>query len=233
MRCLDFGRTRAGFPTATMIKKTEKVREILAILNRLYPFDGRCFLHYDHEQPWQLLFATILSAQCTDARVNIVTQNLFRQFPTLEAFAAANLPDIEKAVHQTGFFRAKARHLQKSAVALLANHGGALPSDIAALTALSGVGRKTANVVRGHIFGIPSIVVDTHVMRVSRKLGLTENTDPTKIEYDLMAILPEESWFPFNQQVILHGRAVCVARRPKCEQCEFRLACLCSTGQKS
>ena len=205
-----------------------KVERILATLERLYPFDDTCFLHYDHTQPWQLLFATILSAQCTDARVNIVTADLFKQFPTLESFALADILEIENAVRTTGFYRHKAMHMQKSAQKLLAEHSGRLPSDIEQLTALSGVGRKTANVVRGHIFKIPSITVDTHVMRISGKLGLTKNTDPVKIEFDLMEVLPKTHWIRFNQQVINHGRQVCTARNPKCQNCE--LLSDCGTG---
>lgn len=207
------------------MKSKPAIRRILATLERLYPHDDTCFLNYDHAHPWQLLFATILSAQCTDARVNIVTPALFSQFPTLEAFAAANITDIEKAIRSTGFYRAKAGHLQQSARLLLANHGGQLPSDIENLTALSGVGRKTANVVRGHIFDIPSITVDTHVMRISRKLGLTANTCPVKIEFDLMEQLPKKHWIAYNQQIISHGRAICTARSPKCENCELKKEC--------
>jgi len=207
------------------IRMKTKVKHILAVLERLYPFDDTCFLHYDHDRPWQLLFATILSAQCTDARVNIVTADLFQQFPTLTAFAEADILDIENAVRTTGFYRHKAMHLQESARKLLAEHDGKLPSDIMQLTALSGVGRKTANVVRGHIFKIPSITVDTHVMRISGKLGLTKNTDPVKIEFDLMEILPETHWIRYNQQVINHGRQVCTARSPKCNVCELQKEC--------
>jgi len=203
--------------------KTKALR-ILKTLDKLYPYDGICFLNY--ETPWQLLFATILSAQCTDERVNQVTAKLFVNYPTLEAFASANISDLEKAVHQTGFFRAKARHLQTSAMKLLADHAGELPSDIESLTALSGVGRKTANVVRGHIFKIPSIVVDTHVRRVSNRLGLSANKDPEKIEFDLMEILPKKHWIPYNQQVITHGRQICASRNPKCNECELRKECI-------
>lgn len=207
------------------LKSKASVKRILATLERLYPFDDTCFLNYDHTQPWQLLFATILSAQCTDARVNIVTESLFKQFPTLESFAAADITKIEDAVRTTGFFRHKAMHLQQSARKLLEEHGGKLPSDIELLTTLSGVGRKTANVVRGHIFKIPSITVDTHVMRISGKLGLTKNTDPVKIEFDLMEILQKTHWIRFNQQVINHGRQICTARNPKCQNCELQKEC--------
>ena len=200
-----------------------KIDRILAILDMLYPFDGRCFL--DYETPWQLLFATILSAQCTDDRVNQVTAVLFAKFPTLESIAEAQLSDLEQLIHPTGFYRAKSKNIKNSAIALLDTFGGLVPSDINALVSLAGVGRKTANVVRSHIFGIPSIVVDTHVMRVSRRLGLTEHEDPTKIEFDLMSKLPETHWIRFNQQVISHGRAICKAQSPRCQECELRDFC--------
>lgn len=200
---------------------------ILDALDTLYPFDGKCFLNYD--TPWQLLFATILSAQCTDDRVNMVTAELFQTYPTLESIASADMPALEEVIRSTGFFRAKARHLNISARRLLDKHRGQVPSDMESLTALSGVGRKTANVVRGHIFGLPSITVDTHVKRVSKRLGLTHNTDPVKIEYDLMKILPEEHWIRYNQQIITHGRAVCQSRKPKCSGCG--LSGLCPEGK--
>ena len=208
-------------------KKKESIfmiSEILKIFDELYPQSGECFLNY--EKPWQLLLATILSAQCTDARVNMVTADLFVNFPTLEAYACADIFELEKAVKQTGFFRAKARHLKKTAQILLAEYGGEIPSGIENLTALSGVGRKTANVVRGHIFKIPSIVVDTHVKRVSNRLGLTRFQDPVKIEHELMEILPQSSWINFNQQAITHGRKICTARSPKCENCLLTDYCI-------
>ncbi|MCL1844462.1 MAG: endonuclease III [Defluviitaleaceae bacterium] len=198
---------------------------ILQILDELYPFDGKCFLHYDAKKPWQLLFATILSAQCTDARVNEVTTELFKKFPTLESFAIAEISEIEAAVRPTGFFRNKARHLQGAAQLLLSEHGGILPSDLERLTGLPGVGRKTANVVRSHIFKIPCIVVDTHVSRVSRRLGLAKEKCPVKIEHELMHVLPMEHHIRFNQQVISHGRLVCSARNPRCENCALKSFC--------
>ena len=207
------------------MKSKSAIKRILATLDGLYPFDGKCFLQYAPEKPWQLLFATILSAQCTDERVNLVTAELFVNFPTLESFATADISTLEKAVHSTGFYRAKANHLQQSARILLDEFGGELPQEIEALTTLPGVGRKTANVVRGHIFKIPSIVVDTHVKRVSHKLGITDNTDPVKIEYDLMDILPKKYWIRYNQQVITHGRLVCIARNPKCNACQLIKDC--------
>ncbi|MCL2570961.1 MAG: endonuclease III [Defluviitaleaceae bacterium] len=199
------------------------IKRILEKLDELYPYDGVCFLNY--KTPWQLLFATILSAQCTDDRVNQVTAVLFKEFPTLESYDKGETAELERIIHSTGFFRAKAKHLQESARKLLHEHNGQLPSDIESLTALSGVGRKTANVVRSHIFKIPSIVVDTHVMRITQRLGLTINKDPVKIEYDLMEILPKSHWIPYNQQVITHGRKICTARGPRCGECELGEYC--------
>lgn len=206
-----------------MLDKT--ITQILNTLDMLYPFDFTCFLHYEHSKPWQLLFATILSAQCTDDRVNLVTKELFYKYPSLESFAQADYGTLSEDIRSTGFYRMKAKHIIESAYKLLATHNGVLPSDIAALTALPGVGRKTANVVRGHIFRIPSVVVDTHVKRVTYKLGLTRHTDPEKIEFELMDILPESNWISYNQQIITHGRKVCVARSPKCNECELSQWC--------
>jgi len=189
----------------------------LTALDGKYPDFDKCYLNYTH--PYELLFATILSAQCTDERVNMVTAELFAKYPTLEAFAAADIAEMERDVKSTGFYRNKARHLIGAARALLEVHGGDLPSDIDALTALPGVGRKTANVVRCHIFDLPSVVVDTHVMRISRRLGFTGNTCPVKIEFDLMKILPKAHWKRYNHQVIAFGREICKAPRPKCAAC--------------
>jgi len=199
------------------------VKEILQILEESYPFDGKCFL--DYSTPWQLLFATILSAQCTDECVNQVTPHLFAKYPSVEDFADADIEEIEKIIHPTGFFRNKARHLQNTARALVENHGGEVPFEIEALTAFPGVGRKTANVVRGHIFKIPSIVVDTHVKRVSARLGLVKSKDPVKIEHELMEILPKSAWIAYNQQIITHGRQICTARAPKCKECILKNHC--------
>jgi len=207
------------------MKPSQKtIKHILETLDRLYPWDGRCFL--DYKTPWQLLFATILSAQCTDDRVNLVTADLYKKYPSLESFASADLSDLERMVHSTGFFRAKARNLQNAAKMLLNEHNGNMPSDIDALTSLPGVGRKTANVVRSHIFDIPSIVVDTHVIRVSGRLGITIHKDPVKIEFDLMDKLPKSYWIRYNQQVITHGRKVCIARGPRCAECELYKYCV-------
>ena len=202
---------------------SDRVKAVLAALDARYPQEDKCYLNYT--VPYELLFATILSAQCTDERVNIVTAQLFVKYPTLEAFAGANLAEMERDVKSTGFFRNKAKNLIACAQALLSDHGGTLPSDLDALTALPGVGRKTANVVRCHIFGLPSVVVDTHVKRISARLGFTKNTDPTKIEFDLMKLLPRDHWIRYNQQIIAFGREICKAPRAKCEICFMTALC--------
>lgn len=195
----------------------ERIEKIIELLNINYFDKTKCYL--DYETPWQLLIATILSAQCTDNRVNIVTKTLFKKYISVESFAKADLKELEEAVRTTGFYRNKARNIQLCCIKLLKDFEGEVPSDIEALTSLPGVGRKTANVVRGNIYGIESIVVDTHVKRLSQKLGLTKNEDPTKIEFDLMEVLPKEVWIRYNQQIIAHGRGVCKARGPKCGEC--------------
>jgi len=204
--------------------KKERVAGVLAALDEHYPHDDKCFLHY--REPYQLMIATILSAQCTDDRVNIVTQSLFRKYPSIAAFASADLADMEEAVRTTGYFHAKAKNIIGAMQRLAEVHGNEMPSDIESLTAFPGVGRKTANVVRSHIFNLPSIVVDTHVKRISYKLGLTKETDPVKVEFDLMRILPQSHWIRYNTQVIAHGRAVCIARRPRCEGCCLHEWCM-------
>ncbi len=205
------------------MRKKEKVQFILEKLDERYPDEDKCYLNYT--QPYELLFATILSAQCTDDRVNQVTEKLFKKYKTLDDYINVPILELEEDVRPTGFFKNKARHLQKTAEMLKNNHNGILPSDIESLTKFSGVGRKTANVVRGHIFKIPSVVVDTHVKRISNRLGLTKNSDPVKIEFDLMKTLPKQSYIKYNQQVIAFGREICKARSPKCDICPFTLIC--------
>ena len=200
-----------------------KVKEILSLLDEHYPHDGKCFLDYNKD--WQLLIATILSAQCTDARVNIVTRQLFAKYENLEDFAAADISELEKDIKSTGFYRNKAKNIILCAKRLLEEYDGKLPPDMDALTSLAGVGRKTANVVRGHIFSIPSITVDTHVKRVSYRLGLTDTLDPEKAEFQLMEILPEDAWIKYNQQIISLGREICTARKAMCERCFLRQVC--------
>jgi len=206
-------------------KRTEK---ILSLLDEHYPVDEKCYLNY--EEPYQLLFSTILSAQCTDDRVNAVTETLYKKYPTLESFAEADLAELIEDVRSTGYFTAKAKNIIGSAQKILNEFGGAVPGDIERLTSLPGVGRKTANVVRGHVFGAPSVVVDTHVKRISNLLGFVDSDDPVKIEFELMKILPEDHWIRYNLQVITHGRTICVARRPKCGDCF--LNGLCAAGGK-
>jgi len=212
------------------MRKDDRVKAILVALDERYPHDDKCYLNYT--TPYELLFATILSAQCTDDRVNMVTELLFAKYPTLADFAGADLAKMEQDVKSTGFFRNKAKNLIACAQVLLRDYAGELPDDIDQLTGLPGVGRKTANVVRCHIFGLPSVVVDTHVKRISGRWGLTQNTDPTKIEFDLMKILPQEHWIRYNQQVIAFGREICKAPKAKCHLC-FMTGLCPAFGQNS
>ena len=198
------------------MKRKEKVEGILTLLDEHYG-PAKCYLN--HETAWQLLIATILSAQCTDDRVNIVTKDLFQKYRSIKDFAQANQQELEKDIHSTGFYHNKAKNIIACYQKLLMEYDGVVPDDIEKLTSLAGVGRKTANVIRGNIFAIPSVVVDTHVKRVSNLLGLTKNQDPVKIEFDLMKILPQDHWISFNTQVIAHGRKICIARRPQCQNC--------------
>ncbi|MBI4421165.1 MAG: endonuclease III [Gemmatimonadetes bacterium] len=194
-----------------------RLRRIIARLERAYP-DAKCAL--DHENPLQLLVATILSAQCTDARVNMVTPALFAKYHTARDYAAASPTTFEREIQSTGFFRTKTRSILGMAQALVERHGGRVPDTMEQLTALPGVGRKTANVVLGNAFGKnEGVVVDTHVQRIAGLLKLTKEKTPEKIERDLMALVPRDTWTLFSHLVILHGRAVCVARRPRCEAC--------------
>jgi endonuclease-3 len=200
-----------------------RVRSIVDGLEELYP-DVDCEL--DRETPFQLLCATILSAQCTDDRVNKVTPELFRRYPTPAALARAPLPTLEKIIRTTGFFRQKAKSLKGSAAGLLARFGGEIPKTIEELTSLPGVARKTANVVLGTAFGIADgVVVDTHIQRLSMRLGLTRATDPKDIEKDLMKVLPRETWIRAGHQLIWHGRRVCFARKPNCPECTLAPFC--------
>ena len=203
--------------------KKERVKEIVRILNDTYGTDYKCYLN--HETPWQILVATMLSAQCTDERVNIVTKDLFKKYKNVYDFADADLKELEKDIYSTGFYKNKAKNIIACAREVIDKYNGEVPQTIEELTALPGVGRKTANVIRGNIFNEPSIVVDTHVKRISGLLGLTKETDPEKIEYDLMKILPKEQWILYNIQIITHGRQVCIARRPKCAECVLYDVC--------
>lgn len=213
--------------TTVSKKKKEQMREhakkVLELLVEEYTEEYRCYLN--HENAWQLLFATILSAQCTDARVNIVTADLFQKYRSVEAFAAADLSELEEDIRPTGFYHNKAKNIIGCARMLLEKHGGEVPDTIEELIELPGVGRKTANVIRGNIYHQPSIVVDTHVKRISKKLGFTKEEDPEKIEFALMEILPEEYWILYNIHIIQLGRTICTARSPKCGECFLKDVC--------
>ena len=196
---------------------TKRIAEILKRLDEAYGTEYVCYLN--HETPWQLLIAVILSAQCTDARVNIVTKDLFQKYPSLEAFANADLKELEQDIHSTGFYHNKAKNIISCARTLVEKYDGEVPRELEELTALAGVGRKTANVIRGNIYHEPSVVVDTDVKRISKKLGFTKEDDPVKIEYDLMKVLPKDHWILYNIQIITLGRSICTARNPKCTEC--------------
>ena len=208
-------------------QKTDRLRAhaiaVSELLKNAYTTEYRCYLN--HENAWQLLFATMLSAQCTDARVNIVTKDLYRKYTSIEEFASADLKELEEDIRSTGFYHNKAKNIIGCARMLLEKHGGEVPDSIEELVQLPGVGRKTANVIRGNIFHQPSIVVDTHVKRISKKLGLTEQEDPEKIEFELMEVLPEDYWILYNIHIIQLGRTVCTARSPKCGECFLREIC--------
>jgi endonuclease-3 len=204
--------------------RKQRARKIADRLRKAYPA-AECALQ--HRNPYELLAATILSAQCTDERVNKVTPELFRKYPTPQRLAQAKQADVEKIIQSTGFFRAKAKNLLGMSRALVERHGGDIPQSLDELTALPGVGRKTANVVLGTAFGIAvGVVVDTHVKRITRLLGLTASNTPEKIEQDLMEILPRKEWIDFSHRLIHHGRKICIARRPKCRECPLLTLCL-------
>jgi endonuclease-3 len=199
------------------------IQIIIQRLRQAYP-DAHCELNY--QTPHQLLVATILSAQCTDERVNQVTPQLFNQYPSIADFAAADRTELEEAIRSTGFYRQKAKYIQESSQTILHEYGGELPDDMEELLQLNGVARKTANVVLGEIYGIADgITVDTHVKRLARRLGLTDETDPVKVEKDLMAVVPRESWIEIAHLLIFHGRRVCFARRPDCAGCSLNDIC--------
>ncbi len=198
------------------VAKKKRALKVLHILKKHYPHVTG-FLQ--HDTPFHLLIAVILSAQCTDERVNKVTPALFKKFPDAAALAKAKQADVEKLIYSTGFYKAKAKSIIGCCKGIVEHHGGKVPKTLEELVKLPGVGRKTANVVLSHIWNIPSVVVDTHVKRVSHLLGFTKHTDPTKIEYDLMALFPKKDWNELNFKLIQHGRAICIARRPKCGEC--------------
>ncbi len=202
---------------------TKQVKNVLELMDEHYGTGIICFLHY--EKPYELLFSTIMSAQCTDERVNAVAGELYRKYTSLEDFAKVSQKALEKDIHSVGFYHTKAAHIIECAAMLLSRFDGEVPSDIESLTSLPGVGRKTANVIRTHVFNEPSIVVDTHVKRISNRLGLTRETDPVKIEFDLMKKVPKDHWSLINQHFITFGREICKARGPKCSECFMNSVC--------
>lgn len=207
----------------SLAQRRELANKVVETLRRLYP-DARCSL--DYRTPLQLLIATILSAQCTDERVNKVTPALFTRYRSAADFASADPRELENYIRSTGFYRAKAKNIIACCRALVERHGGELPRNLEELTKLPGVGRKTANVLLGTAWGIPAgIVVDTHVRRLARRMGLTQHTDPDKIERDLMELIPQEEWIAFGHRMIYHGRQVCLARNPRCDQCALNSFC--------
>ena len=201
----------------------ERIAKILSGLQKAYP-DATCAL--THSSPWELLVATILSAQCTDARVNMVTPTLFRRFPTPAAMAKTSLPEIEEIIRTTGFYHNKAKSISGAAKAVVERFGGEVPRTMEELLTVPGAARKTANVVLGTAYGIAvGVVVDTHVLRLTRRLELTLNTEPKKVEQDLMKIIPKDHWIAFSHELILHGRAICIARKPRCIDCTIEKEC--------
>src|SRR3569833_105366 len=224
--------TKEKKPNRTSVARTkqlggdlapERVNAILKGLDEAYP-NAVCALH--HQSPWELLVATILSAQCTDARVNMVTPELFRRFPTPQAMSKASLPELEELIRTTGFFRNKAKSIKGAAEAIVERFGGKVPETLDELITVPGAARKTANVVLGVSYGkAEGVVVDTHEIRISRRLDLTKSDTAEKVEQDLMKILPQDRWIRFSHQVIHHGRQVCVARAPKCKECNLETLC--------
>jgi endonuclease III len=203
-------------------EKRKRAAKAVRLLAKLYP-DASCALV--HESPLQLLVATILSAQCTDVRVNLVTPALFKRFPDAAAFANADTQELEKAIQSTGFFRNKARNIKACCAQICERYGGSVPNDLAKLVELPGVGRKTANVVLGNCFETPGITVDTHVGRLSRRLGFSAHTDAEKVERELMELIPAKQWTLFSHRMIFHGRQVCFARKPACAACALVKIC--------
>jgi len=213
----------------TAAERQARVKKILKILDAMYP-DVTCAL--DHANAWELLVATILSAQCTDKRVNAVTPGLFQKYPTIHDFANASQDELARDIRSTGFFNNKSKSVIGAARKILSDFGGQIPRDIGQLLTVPGAARKTANVVLGTAFGIASgVVVDTHVQRIANRLDLTKESDPVKIEKDLMKIIPQSRWILFSHQIIHHGRALCAARNPKCAEC--KLAALCYAKDKT
>jgi endonuclease-3 len=212
-----------------MVDKKKIVKKILQIFDNDYE-EAKCTL--DYKNPLELLISTQLAAQCTDERVNIVTEKLYKKYKSGYDFANADLKELENDIRSTGFFRNKAKNIKETCRILIENHNGQVPDNLEDLLKLPGVGRKTANVVLGNIFGIPSIVVDTHAKRLSNRIGLSSSDNPEKIEFDLMKIVPKESWTKFSHQLVFHGRNVCKARKPDCKNCNILKYCNYGQGQE-
>lgn len=209
------------------MNKKKRVEEIIKVFKKIYN-DARCTLNY--EDPLQLLVATQLAAQCTDARVNIVTETLFKKYKNALDFANADLEELERDLMSTGLYRNKARNIKQACRIIIDKFNGQVPDNMEDLLTLPGVGRKTANLVLGEVFGIPGIVVDTHAKRLSNRIGLSSGNDPKKVEFDLMAVVPKENWTEFCHQLVYHGRAVCTARKPQCNKCS--IIDYCDFGRK-
>lgn len=208
----------------TKAELAKRVKLVLEALDREFGTEYVCYLN--HETPWQLLIAVIMSAQCTDARVNIVTADLFKKYDSIEKFAGADINELEQDIHSIGFYHMKAKNIINCCQDLLSRFGGEVPHTMEGLLSLAGVGRKTANVILGNVYNQPSIVVDTHVKRISRKLGFAKSGDPERIEQELMKTLPRDHWILWNIQIITLGRSICFARSPKCGECFLRPYCL-------
>ena len=218
------GSTKSAKKTSSTFTppRPRTVKAVLKLLDEHFPEVKTALVHHD---PFQLLVATILSAQCTDERVNKVTPVLFETFPFVKAMATAEVEAIEAIIRSTGFFRQKAKNIKALSQALVENHHGEVPADLDALVKLPGVGRKTANVVLGACFQVPGVVVDTHVGRISRLLGWTEQKDPVKVEFELMSLIEKEKWTSFSHRLIYLGRSLCIARRPRCFECFLKSHC--------
>jgi endonuclease III len=210
-------------PRESIADKTKRASKIISLMKKQYP-NASCSLHF--KTAHQLMVATILSAQCTDERVNIVTPSLFAKYPTVKDFADSDITELEKLIYTTGFFHAKAKAIKQSAQQLMDRFEGEIPKSLDQLITLSGVGRKTASVILGVGYGVSEgIVVDTHVSRISKKLGLTAQKEPVKIEHDLMTVIQKKNWIAFSHLMISHGRAICIARKPKCSECPVIKLC--------
>lgn len=204
------------------MKRSEKVLKIKEIFDKVYA-DAKCSL--DYTEPYQLLIAVVLSAQCTDKRVNIVTKTLFEKYKTLKDFANADIDELAEAVKPCGFYKTKSRNIKALAQKIIEEHGGKIPDTMEELIALPGVGRKTANLILGDVYGKPALVIDTHAIRLTGRIGLTKETDPKKIEFDLKKFVPDDYSIHFCHQLVWHGRAICTARSPKCEICPIAMLC--------